>query len=161
MQNSSQIRPCLCSAGGAQAPEGGGKIIRLRGGRQTQGNNLPDNTGPLHIWTHRDNDSAHRHAKPQATKIPALRWGSGHGSPLLTKKLSALTPAGTGQVQRPATECHWVYQPHQEQAPCQHRLHLTLGTFLVWYFLCFDFTRLFWLLAGYLVLHCVYVEVCV
>lgn len=139
IQNSSQIRLCLCLAGGAQAPEGGGKIIRLRGGRWTQGNSLPDKTGPLHIWTHGDNDSTHRHAKPQAAQIPALRWGSGHGSPLLTKKLFALTPAGTGTVQRPPTECHWVYQPHPRAGPLPTQTPFDFGHFFGLIFFMFWF----------------------
>jgi hypothetical protein len=96
-------------------------------------------------------------------RSPALRGGSGHGVPPLTKKL--FTTDTHLQKANPFSpmECHWVHQPHSRTGfmpsswPTQNKIHdlwrvylgeetlllhfiFVLTSFLAcWFFIYFDF----------------------
>lgn len=51
---------------------------------------LPQTTGLIHTWTHRDRDNIHKtHTGLNETKIPALRRESGQNVPPLSKEVFA------------------------------------------------------------------------
>lgn len=86
-------------------------MVRARVGGFLEGNSLPDTTGLIHIWTHKDCDHQYRTCTSSSQTRPAMRREGKHKVPVLTKKMFTTDPFKEKENQLPPMKWCRSYPP--------------------------------------------------